>query len=146
LTIPDGTPEEEQKLPEFVGFHNMISTPAYVELVYFDTPAAKGGMKRGDLVKSINGEPIDDWQEMLYIVRNGLDQQLEFVVERGEQLVTLHITRHVSEYDKSQGQIGVQGGSPETVLVKMPLGEAVMRAPEMVWNSITRYLQQLGTL
>src|SRR5690606_27457340 len=59
---------------------------------------------------------------------------------------TLHITPHVSEYDKSQGQIGVQGGSPETVLVKMPLGEAVVRAPEMVWNSITRYLQQLGTL
>ena len=31
-----------------------------------DTPAAKAGIKAGDLIKSINGKPVETWTDMNY--------------------------------------------------------------------------------
>ena len=40
--------------------------PAQVDSVLGDTPAAKAGIKAGDLIKSINGKPVETWTDMNY--------------------------------------------------------------------------------
>ena len=40
--------------------------PARIDSVAANTPAMKGGIKAGDLLKSINGKPIETWADFNY--------------------------------------------------------------------------------
>ena len=40
--------------------------PAQVDSVMSGSPAAKAGMKAGDVIKSINGKAVETWSDMNY--------------------------------------------------------------------------------
>lgn len=74
---------------------NILSrTPAYVEAVIPDSPAAKAGFKPDDLISFVDGEPIASisaFQEYLRLhTRPGTALRID--VRRGESLQTLQIT------------------------------------------------------
>ena len=48
-----------------------------------DGPAAAGGLKGGDLVKSVGGRPVETWTDMQTEVQISGGNPVEFVVERG---------------------------------------------------------------
>ena len=55
-------------------------------------PAAKSGMQVGDVVRSVNGNAVKTWTDMMTEVQIAGERAAEFVVERGGTNVVLTIT------------------------------------------------------
>jgi RIP metalloprotease RseP len=56
------------------------------------TPALAAGLQEGDRIVSINGEPINTWDDVGRVVRPRPDQQVPIVVNRAGQDITLLAT------------------------------------------------------
>jgi regulator of sigma E protease len=67
-------------------------TTPRVDEVVLNSPAAAAGFKPGDLVRSINGKPIQTFSDMQRIVSASAGRSLEFEVERGGTRIQLRPT------------------------------------------------------
>ena len=68
--------------------------------VFDDGPAAKGGMKAGDKVLSVNGHPVKTWSDLLTEVQIAGEREAAIEVDRGGTNMVLRIT---PERDKITG-------------------------------------------
>lgn len=58
-----------------------------------NTPAARAGVRRGDVIVGVNGQPISDGSELQSIVDNaGLNNPLKLKLYRGDRTVDLTVT------------------------------------------------------
>jgi regulator of sigma E protease len=93
----------------FVGKH--VTAPRVDELVP-DGVAIAAGFKPGDLIVSIDGQPIETFEEMQRIVSASADRPLTFEVNRSGELLTLHVTparREVSDRFGNKLRVGMIG-------------------------------------
>jgi regulator of sigma E protease len=59
-------------------------------------PAEKAGLKKGDQIVSINGLPIENWQQMQTIISSSGGAELTISVNRDEEVFTVNLTpQHV---------------------------------------------------
>lgn len=87
-------------------------TAPRVDEVVADGIAEKAGFKAGDLIVSIDGAPIESFNEMQRIVGANADQELVFGVERGGALLTIKATpgrREMTDRFGNTLRIGVIG-------------------------------------
>ena len=54
-------------------------------------PAAQAGLVAGDTIKSINGTPVETWEEMAALLRDKADMETSFVVERGTDTFAINM-------------------------------------------------------
>lgn len=97
-----------------LGFMQGVPTnePIITEVVA-ESPAAVAGMKDGDLVTAIDGQAINEWNDLVAIVQDKPNESLTVDVERDGTPLTLTMTPEVIEQDgKEYGQIGVRYMSP----------------------------------
>lgn len=66
--------------------------PAVVDQVSPGMPAEKAGLRSGDEIIALNGEPIHTWPQVAQGIRSSGGKTLDFLVRRGEQQVALQIT------------------------------------------------------
>ena len=92
-------------------------------------PAEVAGIKAGDRVIAIAGQPVDEWSDVQQAIRTRPDQPIEIVVDRDGQRLTLRATLGRSPRDPANGFLGV---SPEFAVVKRSAGEAVVEATKDV--------------
>jgi regulator of sigma E protease len=88
-----------------------VTAPRVDELVP-DGIAEKAGFKAGDLIVSIDGAPIDSFNEMQRVVGANADHELAFEVQRGTSLVTIKATpgrREITDRFGNTMRIGVIG-------------------------------------
>lgn len=104
-----------------------------------DGPLAKGGLKQGDRVVSIDGKPISAFFDMVKTVRDQAGKPLQFVYERDGKTLTATVVPKSSEVPspvigpdmeptdemRIQGKVGA---GPNTKLVKLTFGEATREA------------------
>ncbi|WP_027338730.1 RIP metalloprotease RseP [Halonatronum saccharophilum] len=69
-------------------------------------PAYRAGLRDGDKVLAINGESVENWDQLSAIIGENVGEELEFKVQRGEQAFD---TTVVPEFDQNQdrGVIGI---------------------------------------
>ncbi len=86
--------------------------PPKVGEVITGTPAHEAGLKAGDVILSINGEPIDDWTRMQRKVAASADRELTFRFRRDEKTFEVEITP-VDIMGDGQAIIGVSADTPD---------------------------------
>jgi regulator of sigma E protease len=101
VSVPLQTESRTKYDMGYAGFFGKIMTQ--VQMVSPGQPAEKGGLRQGDVIKSINGEPVYFYR-FIEIVEANPEKECAFVIERDGQEMTLLIT---PRREGDVGKIGV---------------------------------------
>ena len=82
--------------------------PPIVGYVMEASPAEQSGIRVGDLILSIGGRPVQTWEELFVTVMPRAERELEVVLRRGLQEVTIQVTPEA----QTQFQVGDLGVVP----------------------------------
>src|SRR5216684_739254 len=109
--------------------------------------AQRAGMKRGDVIVSVNGTKITSWMEFKDMILSSNGNPLIAVVQRDGQLVTLKLEPQsiVGEDGKANFRLGV-GAEERWSYKKMTLGTAVENASVSTWYGLRQLLGVVGRL
>ena len=69
-----------------------------------DSPAARAGLEKGDIVRAIDGKPIEDWMEIKDIVKENEGKALRITVDRSGQPLTLTVVPESAMVENIFGQ------------------------------------------
>ncbi|HIE44267.1 MAG TPA: RIP metalloprotease RseP [Candidatus Omnitrophica bacterium] len=78
-------------------------------------PAKETGIKKGDIIISINNRDVEDWEEMSEIIRKSYGRRVTLKVKRGSEILTFHITpklERVKDIFGEEQKIGLIGVRP----------------------------------
>ncbi|EGP18829.1 RIP metalloprotease RseP [Halomonas sp. TD01] len=84
------------------------NVPAVLGQVIDGQAASQAGLRAGDHILSLNGEPIDDWMQFVSVIRESAGQTLEVGYQRGDEQSSLSLTpgRNTLESGGEGGYIG----------------------------------------
>ncbi|MEP9347580.1 RIP metalloprotease RseP [Xanthobacter sp. KR7-225] len=88
----------------FMAFGKQVTLPR-ADQVSPASAAERAGFKPGDLVLSIDGEPVESFSDMQRIVGAQAGRTLEFRVQRGDQELTLAATPELKEVKDAFGNV-----------------------------------------
>jgi regulator of sigma E protease len=101
--------------------------PAVVGQVADGSPAEQAGLREGDRVVAVAGEPIADWQELVAALEGRPGEAVPLTVERERRRVELTVTpeaREIEASDRPVGRVGIGG----TALPRERLGPVAAAA------------------
>ncbi len=116
------------------------------------TPAARAGLKVGDLITRINGRTMKNWIEVAKTIRAHASQPLKFVISRDGRTRQLIITpKAVKVGGKEIGQIGVAVKVPRLppslrVVVRLGPWHALTQAVSDTWLMSRLTVEMLGKM
>ncbi|WP_313891231.1 RIP metalloprotease RseP [Psychrobacillus sp.] len=94
-------------------FQGVPTYEPVITTVLPDSPAQSAGMKDGDLVTKINGNPVVSWQELSDTIKANPNEKMDFTIERNGETFDVAMTPNEVVAGKEKvGQIGVQYTSP----------------------------------
>ena len=133
-------------------FIGMRTTEARIDEVMPDTPAARAGFKQGDLIVSINGDPMSSFNDVLRIVSVSPDKELVVKIDRGGTTQTLKVvpeSRETSDVPGGTYRRGVIGikrmtSAQNIVVKKTGLLEGIALGTKETGYIITSTLGYLG--
>ncbi|HEY1710658.1 MAG TPA: RIP metalloprotease RseP [Rhizomicrobium sp.] len=134
----------------FIFFFGYVIMPAVVGSVNPNSPAEAAGIQKGDIVRSVNGEKIVEFDRLPEIVRFSAGQELTIGLERAGKLLTVHATpRLMHVTDKLQGDANVVAlgvlSDPAAKLTVVHYGplESVGQGVQRVWLIIRDTLKTI---
>lgn len=146
-----GAREVDAALMRRIGLGAAFSEPVLGE-VKAGGPAARAGLRAGDRVLSIDGEPIADATRVRDLIRaagaSGTAQAMTWRVERGGQPIELALTPAVAtEGTHTVGRAELYPGQPpQLVQVRYGLWDGLSRAVSRTWEMSTLTLTMLGKM
>jgi regulator of sigma E protease len=90
-------------------------------------PAEKAGLKDGDRIVEIDGQPTKRWEDIPKLVGNKADQNVHIVVMRDGEREEFDV---VPYNDNGTSRIGIMAAPGDTMKVKLSVSEAGARALE----------------
>jgi regulator of sigma E protease len=108
------------------------------------SPAEAAGLRAEDVFVSLNGQPIQNTDDVRNAIRAAGDQPVSVVVERDGEPVAMQVTPRVSGAE-GQPTIGIQLG-PEVVTVRYPIWEAIPKGIERTGDLIRVFFGGLGQM
>jgi regulator of sigma E protease len=88
--------------------------PVVLGLVEPDSPASAAGLQRGDLIVSVDGEPLANWDDFRIRILISANQLLELGVLRDGQQIVMQATPEASAEHKT-GHIGLTSPRPAQI-------------------------------
>lgn len=146
----DGT-VETISVPEDAGtkmFQNDMHFPfmprqsAALDSVWNEFPAQKAGLLKTDKIVSLNGQPIQYYDEFEAIAKANKSKENTLVVSRNNQLDTLNVTSN------EKGTFGVTFSKKDIISqignteIKYSLGESVVGGISFGYNTLKDYVKQ----
>lgn len=125
----------------YAGFRARALTQ--VQMVMANSPAEKAGLKPGDVIQAVDGQPVYFYQ-FIQLLERSAGKELQFSVERGGRTLTLPVT------PRRQGNVGKIGISQiaQSVLKKYGFLEAIRQSVrENLKNTflVVQFLRDLFT-
>ncbi len=127
-----------------------VLSPVVGEVIA-DMPAQAAGAQTGDVVKTVNGAPIDRWDQLREAVRLSGGKPVELLIDRNGQELTLRITPKTVQVQDLFGdtieiyQIGL-GASGQTFHVSYGPIESMGKALESTWNASHLIITSVGKI
>jgi len=98
--------------------------PAEVPGVLAGSAAEKAGLRAGDRILAVNGEPVKHFFDVMRLVGASPNRELTLTIERGTETLSVRATpRDVG----GQGKLGIPAPNP-TVLKRLPVPSALIEA------------------
>ncbi len=120
--------------------------PALIGAVIAGGPAARAGLRRGDVVVTVDGAPARDDLDVRERIRASHGQAMLLGVQRAGQQLQVAVT---PQLDPASGQPRIQaelGAAPEMVTVAAgPVG-AFAKAFDTTWDSALMQLKMIGKM
>ncbi|MEQ1599131.1 MAG: RIP metalloprotease RseP [Methylotenera sp.] len=81
--------------------------PAVIGEILLDSAAEKAGFKPNDKILRIDGVEMDDWEQVVKIIKVSPNQKLQFEIERAQKIVRITATpESVEDGDEIIGRMG----------------------------------------
>jgi regulator of sigma E protease len=141
LEIPVGAQKDTEQL---LGFAPM---KAVLEDVAPGMPASRGGLKEGDVIVAVDGQPIQWWGQFTERVRGSGGKALSLDIERKGQPIHLVVTPQAGSNERGESvyQIGVQVHE-DTAYRRVAFGEGVKFAAVKTYETIDDTIGVVGKL
>ena len=124
-----------------------LPVPALVGTVERGMPAGRAGLKRGDLVLSVNGTAVGSWFDFFELIRHSNGQVLNTVVRRNgsNENVAIHPVQDKDEEGQLAWRIGVAPGV-EWAFKDMTLSASVREASDETLGATVKLFGVIGRL
>ena len=124
-----------------------LPVPALVGTVERGMPAGRAGLKRGDLVLSVNGTAVGSWFDFFELIRHSNGQVLNTVVRRNgsNENVAIHPVQDKDEEGQLAWRIGVAPGV-EWAFKDMTLTASVKEASDETLGATVKLFGVIGRL
>jgi regulator of sigma E protease len=141
LEIPIGAQKDTEQV---LGFAPMKPV---LEDVAPGMPASRGGLKEGDVIVSVDGQPIQWWGQFTERVRGSEGKALSLDIDRKGQPMHLVVTPQsgATERGETVYQIGVQVHD-DTAYRRVAFGESVKIAATNTYDTIDSTIGVVGRL
>jgi len=110
-------------------------------------PAYRAGLRRDDVILSINGKPINNWQEMVTAIQDSGGKPIQTTVRRKNQTLSLTVTPVSDKNDKGEPAwiIGIRPGQ-EYSFRKVGVTQAVTTATDFTVATTWQVIDIVGKL
>ncbi len=115
--------------------------------------AQRAGIARGDVITAIDGEAVDDWEDVVRAVRSHPGRPLSLLIARQGQLIAVELTpQPVQQGPQRIGRIGagprLDEGAWQALRteVRYPFWTALERGVQKTWELATFTLEMLGRM
>jgi regulator of sigma E protease len=126
----------------------LYSGPTRIGAVSEGSAAAQAGLRSGDRIVAVNGEPVGSADRLRTLIRASAERPIELGIEREDKAVRLQVTpARVTEGGNSFGRIGAEL-SDRLPLIKVQYGalESIPRAVERTADTAVFSLKMLGKM
>lgn len=110
------TPEYSQSLAYQIGVR--ISQQCLIQSVVKKTPAYEAGIQKNDIIRSVDGQKINNGNELSQILATTKDKEVEILVERDGKELTLKITPKLTETESYYVGLSSYGQRVKTTPIK----------------------------
>lgn len=151
LDLPKAALELDVNILDRVGIRGAFARPL-VGKVTPSGPAAKAGLRTGDLVTEINGQPVHDSLSAIAAIRKSLRggqaQMVTMTFSRSGQLQTLSMLPVVEQVGgKAIARVQAEIGEfPEQVEVRYGFAEGLSHGLKQAWEMSVVTLQMMGRM
>jgi regulator of sigma E protease len=127
---------------------DLARPPATLGALTADGPAARAGLRSGDLIRAVNGKPVMDGGMFVDLVKAAPGQALVVSVQRnGQPLDITVVPQAVHGKDGPIGRIQAEVAmTPEMVTASSPPLTAIARGAQKTWDTSVMTLRMLGRM
>lgn len=103
--------------------HGVVSNEAVIGAFTKDSVAKEAGMKIGDRVLEVNGQKVDNWEELAKSIRSTQTDKVDVIIERKEVKKQLSLTaKEVTEAGRKVRLIGIIPAKDNRLISKLAFG------------------------
>jgi|SRR5215467_4306365 len=124
--------------------------PVVVDDVDPTLPAKSAGVKSGDVIQAVNGEPMKGWPAFVNAIQETDGKPTSLTVLRHGQPVTLQITpqKGKNELGETAWMVGIRRvqTKPDISFRKVSFSQAVLRSGNLTWRGTQLVVDVVGRL